>query len=388
MNDLANVNMQDGTELMKQPSQPTQSMGAVQEQSKAIAAVQAAYVMALNRPRNENRALDRIKEMCTRTSLAEKAEYCFPRGNGVVRGPSSDLIRQIARHWMNIETGIDELSRHDGVSEVLAYAVDLECNYRVEKKFTVKHRRDTKKGGYQLTDERDIYELVANMGARRQRACLEAVIPADIIEEAVNACRRTLEKHPIQERIAGMVAAFKNLGVEPRMIEARAGKYLREFTHSEVTEYIAIGRAIKNGEMRLQVVFPDAGVKAPSNPDKANAGQKQGQGRKKGKASKKTAQSDKEPAHTPAKTKSQPQQGEQVPQDSARADQTASSPAPQEDGDIWAEVQARAVELWGDDAKAQLEAVCEQFGMNFKKLSAEDAESLLDVLNERLSMQG
>jgi hypothetical protein len=327
----------------------------------------------------------RIQQTCDRESLAEISEYCFPRGKKMVRGPSIDLIRAVARHWGNISTGIEELSRQDGMSEVMAFAVDLETNFRDEKKFTVRHWRDTQQGGYQLKDERDIYEIIANMGARRQRACLEAVIPGDIVDEAVMACRRTLEKHPIQERIAGMVAAFQKLGVDPPMIEARAGKYLREFTHGEVTEYIAIGRAIKGGEMRLQVVFPGAGVRTPANADKANTGQNKAQGgKKKGRGSKATDKSEKAQTHTPA-PESQPKQ--EAPQSSAQADNLAPTQSPREGGDIWAEAKAGAVELWGDNAESQMKALCEQFGMNFSNLTKKDVANLLDVINERLSMQ-
>jgi hypothetical protein len=49
----------------------------------------------------------------------------------------------------------------------------LETGYYDERQFQVRHWRDRKQGGgYQLTDERDIYELIANFGQRRKRAVL------------------------------------------------------------------------------------------------------------------------------------------------------------------------------------------------------------------------
>ncbi len=73
-------------------------------------------------------------------------------------------------------------------STVEAFAWDVEeANTRQTKVFQVRHWRHTKQGGYKLTDPRDIYELVANNGARRLRACILGVIPGDVIDAAV-AC--------------------------------------------------------------------------------------------------------------------------------------------------------------------------------------------------------
>ena len=44
---------------------------------------------------------------------------------------------------------------------------------------------------YAITDDRDIYELEANMSARRIRACILQMIPGDVTDAAVAACRKT-----------------------------------------------------------------------------------------------------------------------------------------------------------------------------------------------------
>lgn len=122
----------------------------------------------------------------------------------------------------NIESGVKELTRRDGVSECLAYAWDLQSNYRDVRTFNVRHWRDTKKGGYALTDERDIYESVANAGARRKRACILALIDGDVVEAAVKQCEATLEtKVAVDEAfIAQMLARFAAHGVSQEMIES------------------------------------------------------------------------------------------------------------------------------------------------------------------------
>jgi hypothetical protein len=232
------------------PSAPRHEGAVVSvEQQKAIAEVQAALLIARAQPRDPRYAMDRILQDCTRPKLAEKAAYQYSRGGNDIEGPSIRLAETIAKHWGNMEVGVKEISRRDGVSECLAYAWDLESNYREVKSFTVRHWRDTKKGGYALTDERDIYEMIANYGARRKRACILAVIDGDVIEAAVKQCDATL-KTTIEitpEFVAGMVERFAELGVNRDMIEKRIQRRLDSLTPALAVQLRKIYNSLKDG---------------------------------------------------------------------------------------------------------------------------------------------
>ncbi|WP_188130675.1 hypothetical protein [Paraburkholderia panacisoli] len=220
------------------------------EQQKAIAEVQAALLIARAQPRDPRHAMDRILQDCTRPKLAEKATYQYSRGGNDITGPSIKLAETIAKHWGNMEVGVKEISRREGVSECLAYAWDLESNYREVKSFTVRHWRDKKNGGgYVLTDERDIYELIANYGARRKRACILAVIDGDVIEAAVEQCDTTLKtKIDINaEFIAQMVERFAELGVNKEMIEKRIQRRLDSLTPALAVQLRKIYNSLKDG---------------------------------------------------------------------------------------------------------------------------------------------
>jgi len=189
-------------------------------------------------------------EACKRPGLAAVAEYCFPRGNEKVRGPSIRLAEELARCWGNLDYGIRELSRKDGVSEMEAYCWDMQTNTISSQKFTVRHIRDTRGGGKPLTEERDIYELTANMAGRRLRARIMAILPADIVEAAVTECRRTLEgsnTEPIIDRVRRMIGAFDRLGVRAAMLERWAEKPLTDILPEELSELTAIYNSIKEG---------------------------------------------------------------------------------------------------------------------------------------------
>lgn len=191
------------------------------ESSRAVAEVQAALFIARTNPRDQKRAMDRILNACCRPSLAESAIYAYARGGSSITGPSIRLAEAVAQQWGNMQFGIRELSNQGGKSEVQAFAWDVETNTRREITFTVPHIRHTKKGSYKLEDPRDIYELVANQGARRLRACILAVVPGDVVEAAVNQCQITLQSHTdvTAEGIKKLIEAFEPLSVTKAQIE-------------------------------------------------------------------------------------------------------------------------------------------------------------------------
>ena len=154
--------------------------------------VQAALVIAKKFPRDQVAAMDRILQACTRPSLAERALYQYARSGTDITGPSIRLAEMLAQNWGNIQFGIRELDQRNGESTVEAFAWDMETNTRQVKVFQVRHERHTKQRSYALEDPRDIYELVANQGARRLRACILGVIPGDVVEEAQHQCDVTL----------------------------------------------------------------------------------------------------------------------------------------------------------------------------------------------------
>lgn len=191
------------------------------ESSRAMAEVQAALFIARTNPRDQKRAMDRILNACCRPSLAESAIYAYARGGSSITGPSIRLAEAVAQQWGNMQFGIRELSNQGGKSEVQAFAWDVETNTRREITFTVPHIRHTKKGSYKLEDPRDIYELVANQGARRLRACILAVVPGDVVEAAVNQCQLTLQSHTdvTAEGIKKLIEAFEPMDVTKAQIE-------------------------------------------------------------------------------------------------------------------------------------------------------------------------
>jgi len=221
------------------------------EQSRAVTEAQGKLLLAKRFPRDKFRAYEEIMESCSRPGIAAAGEYAYPRGGQTVRGPSIRLTEELARCWGNIDYGIRELSRTDGVSEMESYAWDLETNTITSQKFTVRHIRDKKGGGQALTDERDIYEVTANMGARRLRARLLAILPPDIVDAAVTQCRNTLAgktDEPIADRVRRIMGAFSKYGIGEKHIEKYLDKTCEDITPEDIADLQGVFNSVKGGQ--------------------------------------------------------------------------------------------------------------------------------------------
>ena len=232
------------------------------EQSRAIAQVQAAAVMARQFPRSTQAAISEMRDACGRTELAKRAFFKFPRGGESVTGASVYLARELARIWGNIDYGLNELRRDDthGQSEMQAYAWDLQTNARSTRTFVIEHARDTKQGRKQLTDLRDISDNNNNFGARAVREMIFATLPQWFTDMAQEVCRETLRNGggvPLPTRVANALAAYKRARITPAQLAARIGAEPDAWTHEDVTDLEILFRSLQNREITRDEAFPE-----------------------------------------------------------------------------------------------------------------------------------
>ena len=224
------------------------TMGAVASAGE-IARVQAQLVYAASRPRNEQRAVDRMLNSFQRQSLAEVSVYQYARGGSDITGLSIRAAEAMAMAWGNMDFGLRELEQKNGESTVEAFAWDLETNVRRSITFRVQHYRETKRGRVKLEDSRDIYEMVANQGSRRVRACILAVIPRDIQEAVIaqveNTMRASFDITP--EYLKKWLAAFEKFGVTKDQIEARIQRRIDTITPAQMAGLVNIYNSLKDG---------------------------------------------------------------------------------------------------------------------------------------------
>lgn len=245
------------------PSQETSTEIAAAEHGTAVALqrtdseVKSALVMARHFPRNESDARQRLMTALQRHGLAEDATYSYDRGGAKITGPSVDLAREAAKLWGNISYGQRIVEKTEDWIHVMGFAMDLETNTRVEKEDRFRRMIQRKRNGatvYVEPDEREERELTSKRGAICERNAILNILPKDLIEDAVEAARKTvvaaankqLAEHP--EDVAKKLAtAFAALGVTVEMLEKKLGHPLKLLTPDEVVTLKALGKALKDG---------------------------------------------------------------------------------------------------------------------------------------------
>ena len=242
--------------------------------SRQMQEVQGAIIMAKQFPRDVNASLDAIMAACRNRRVAESAEYVFPRDGQDISGASIRLAEVVAQAWGNIDYGIIELSSSNGVSEMMAYAWDIQANVRRQMIFSVRHERTSKKRGtYKLTDSRDVYEVVANMGSRRVRACILAVIPAYVVDEAREECKKYLEselgkdgRNGFEKEIKITISTFeRKMGIPAESLEKYLGKSRNQWDLQDMISIRSVYSSIKEGMAGKADFFPE--LAEPEKPE-------------------------------------------------------------------------------------------------------------------------
>lgn len=236
------------------------------EQTRATQEVQAALIIAKRFPRNEADAYDKIMKACKRPVLAEQAIYKLPISGKIMEGPSIRLAEVLIQAWGNAEFGIREISRDNNRSNCEAFCWDKETNIMRKEPFIVEHhieknetvnnvKRKIKKP---VTDPVEIDRLIANRGGRKLRNCILNIIPGDVVDAAVKACRQTMVKgsgEPLSDRVRKAVAAFSELAVSREMIEERLGHPVDITTAEEVADLLSIYNSLINKQAKRGEFF-------------------------------------------------------------------------------------------------------------------------------------
>lgn len=219
------------------------------ESSRAIAEAQGKLIIAKRFPRDEVQAYSKAIQVCKRPKMAETAFYSYPKGGTTVSGVSIRFAEELARCWGNLDYGIKELSRDSGKSEMQAYAWDMETNTISIQNFTNPHQREVAGRTVKLTSDRDIYEINANMAARRLRARILAILPDWFVEDCIAECKKTIAGKndvPLIDRVRNMVVKFEKFSVTKEMLEKKLKHTIETTTQDEFIELTGIFNSLKD----------------------------------------------------------------------------------------------------------------------------------------------
>lgn len=250
--------------------QPTNALVAI-EQSRAVQEVQASLIIAKKFPRDEIKSLNKILEACKRPAFAKIATYSYKKGGAIVSDGSIRLAELMARSYGNLDYGVRELDQKEGVSTCESFCFDKETNTKNTKAFQVLHKYKAKGEMKELVDNRDIYEYVANQGARRLRACIFAIIPTDFKDEALHQIRATmagdLKAKPLVDSIREITLLFKtHFQVTQEMLEKYLGHGMVETSVEELVDLQGIANSLRDKQTKREEWFGGGTVDVPASP--------------------------------------------------------------------------------------------------------------------------
>ena len=360
------------------------SVADTQVATKELGEIQARVFLAKQFGRDQGTAYDKIMTACQRVGLASVAIYTYSRGGTNVNGPSIRLAEEIARDWGNIDCGWTELERNDRESTVKAYAWDLETNAYKQITFMVPLQRTKRSGSGRITvpitDERDIYELLANNAARRMRNCVLAIIPGDIVEDAVSQCHKTLvtKCEITPDRIKKMLAAFEPFGVTKQQIETRIQRKIEAIAPAQFVKLMEIFNSLKDGMSEPSDWFEVVTEEAESAPSAADALKETLKSSRAPKAAKKAEPPKPEPPKVPEEK--QPSQPEPPVEDELPFE--SAEPAPGKEPTLYERLAAKVKET---KTRAGFQSVYDTVnrGVSSGELTQQQGDALLKMIDDQ-----
>lgn len=269
-------------------------IGATAADAREKATVFMAAQLADRNRRNEIVAVQSIMKTCTHPAFAWEALYRFERKNRktgektVIKGPSVNLARELARCWGNMRTGIDIVSIQGDEVTIRGWAWDIERNnfHSTEDSFKrLVQRTDwkTKEVRWVETDEREFRELVNRRGAVCERNAILKLMPPHVVGAAEEACEATVanaanaeaakaksakasDKQEWAETIANILRFFAPFGVDRARLEARFKCKLEEIGGPELADLRQMKSALKDGTASPDELFPRDEFTDPQQP--------------------------------------------------------------------------------------------------------------------------
>ena len=238
--------------------------------AQAQAMVQAAYTMAIGRPRDIAMVRQNLLSDCKRPEFAREAVYAKPIGNDTIQGLSIRFAECARRSMTNMDNSRLTLYEDAERKIVRVVVLDLESNTRESRDVTVtkvQERRYLRRGQEALSQRTNstgqtVYtvrpsddELTVKenaLCAKAERECTLKLLPADLKAEALEMCKavaeRDIRSDGVSEQRKRIADAFGELGISPADITEYLGHDLGKTTPAAIASLRQLHTALRDGE--------------------------------------------------------------------------------------------------------------------------------------------
>lgn len=255
---------QNGNTALAPPIETAAAGVAAQEEAK----IKARYALAIRNPRDIDMVRTKILKACARPRFAEAARYALPRAGKKIEGPSIRFAEEVARDYGNLS--VESAIVHDDAERrvVRVTVTDVEANLPLSTDVVIEKflERNTLRQGQEALSSRmnsagrvvyriaaDEGELVVKQGAltsKARRNLILQVLPADVLEDAMEACVSTMRKTDAADPEAtrkNILDKFASVGVTPADLKAYVGNDMARVDTALWQELRDIFTAIKDG---------------------------------------------------------------------------------------------------------------------------------------------
>lgn len=243
--------------------------------AQAKAAVEARYILAMQRPRNMDEVRIRILNECKRPGFADSARYEIPRAGKKIKGLSIRFAEAALRSMGNVMPDVSVIYDDAGKRIVQVMVTDLEVNLTYSAQIVIdktveRHAADDRLvlGERVNSSGKTVFivaatedELLQKQGALVSKAIRTSalrLLPGDIIDEAETVIYNTLtdraSKDPDAEKKL-MLSDFDKIGVSPSDIAVYLGHSTDRIQPAEMVELRPIFAAIRDGEATWQSIL-------------------------------------------------------------------------------------------------------------------------------------
>lgn len=240
---------------------------ATAEQARAM--VESRFVMALKRPRNEDKFRLSILKECKRPEFAEAALWEKPVGAEKISGFSIRFVEAALRHWGNVYVSTETIYDDSTKRIVRVTVTDLEANLtypkdipiskqverrRVRQGQNVLHKRQNSQGETVYVVEASEDELLMKEAALASKAIRTSglrVLPPDVQAEARQLVERTLTDQNAKDPDAGrkkVADAFAYYNILPDQLADWLGRPFAQATPDELRQLTTVYNALKENE--------------------------------------------------------------------------------------------------------------------------------------------
>lgn len=239
--------------------------------ARAQAEVQARYIMAERKPRDIELFRVNLLKHCKRPGFAKVAEYAKPVGGGSIKGPSIRFVEAAIREYGNV-TPEETITYDDDHKRVTRVAItDLEANVTYYGDVVVEksvERKKPKSGDEVMSSRQNSYgdtvfrirateddfaNKAASAASKKLRNLGLRILPADIVEEAMETCRSTRQKQDAADPDAArrrIIDSFAEIQVLPPMLDEYLGHPFEQANVAELDELRAAYVTVKENEAR------------------------------------------------------------------------------------------------------------------------------------------